>query len=435
MSIRFKVLLGLMVIFLLNLLILGAYYQFYLRDEVSVNLQNAHSSVEQNATLAANRLEKGGISEIASILSAEEFEKLDFVVTDVKTGEVLFQRDHPTGDLGIHASAVARPGSRLLLVDATWHFILGSVRAISVVQQVLVVEIIIIAALLALIAVVLRYGLLKPLTQLNQRMADYRQGKRNTVAVTRRRDEFGQLSREFEQLTSALDEEKRMQDRIVASISHDIKTPLTSVMGYVERLIKGNVKDEERVRHYLQTIYDRAQSINSLVADFDGYLASSAQTLKLKPVSAESLCGLIREEYGDELQSEGVDFALENTAGNAMFSGDLGKMRRVFGNLIGNAVRHSTPAGLLKIRISCHREGDMLRFSVGDNGVGVAPEEWEHIFEPFYTGDASRGEGSGLGLAICKSIVEAHSGRIHAEPSDQGGLLIVITLPVLPEKA
>ena len=120
---------------------------------------------------------------------------------------------------------------------------------------------------------------------------------------------------------------------------------------------------------------------------------------------------------------------MENLAGDAVMEADLGKMRRVFGNLIGNAVRHAAPAGPLSIRVRCRREGGNVSFAVSDNGSGVAPEELEHIFEPFRTGDAARGEGRGLGLAICRSIVEAHGGRIRAEAAEEGGLAVVLSLP------
>lgn len=429
MSIRNKTLLGMALIFLLNLLLLGGYYQFYLRDEVSANLQNAQLQMEENTRLAAGLIEQGGVEEIEAALSAPQFERFDFMVTDAQSGEVLYESHRQTGDLEFHSTAVARLDGRLLLVASTRYFMLGAIRALSLVQQVITVEIVIIAIILAVMAVVLQIGLIRPLAELNMRMRDYRQGRRDTAPRRLRKDELGQMSNEFDRLTHALDEEKRMQGQIIASISHDIKTPLTSVMGYVERLLKGSVKDEARMRQYLQTIYDRAQSINELVTDFDGYI-SSAQTLKPRPINTEYLCGLIKAEYEDELAANGVSLMVENHAGDCVFPGDLGKLRRVFGNLISNAVKHSVPDGPLKIHLYCKESGNSLRFTVSDNGTGVTPENMERIFEPFHTENSSRGDGSGLGLAICRSIIEAHGGTIHAEALLHEGFSIIFELPI-----
>ncbi len=434
MSIRNKLLLGIALIFLLNLVLLGGYYQFYLKDEVSGNLQNAQLQVEETTRKAADLIEQHTQEQHESLLSAAEFHRYDFTVTDARNGEVLYGSHRYSGDLEFHSTTVARVEARILLVESTRHFMLGAIRALSLVQQMMAIEAIIIAVVLVLMAVALQAGLIRPLAELNNRMQHYRQGKKLPPATHSRKDELGQLAQEFDRLTHALDEEKRLQERIIASISHDIKTPLTSVMGYVERLLKGNVKDEARVRQYLQTIYDRAQSIDGLVADFDGYLASSAQTLK-KPVSADFLCGLIREEYKEELTAGGAALVVENQAGATAFQGDLSKLRRVFGNLIGNAVKHAVPEGRLEIRFLCQLRGDLLEISVQDNGAGVPTADLEHIFEPFYTGNTARGGGSGLGLSICSGIVEAHGGTVRAESPQRGGLNVIISMPLISSQS
>jgi signal transduction histidine kinase len=429
MSIRNKTLLGMALIFLFNLLLLGGYYQFYLRDEVSASMQNAQMQIEETTRRAAESIEQHGVDKIEAALSDPQFERFDFTVTDAQSGEVRYESHRLSGDLEFHSTAVAQLDRQMLLVESTRHFTLGAVRALSLVQQVITVEIVIIAVILVVMAVVMQTGLIRPLTELNQRMRDFRQGHRDNPPRRARRDELGQLANEFDRLTHALDEEKRMQEQIIASISHDIKTPLTSVMGYVERLLKGSVKDKARVRQYLQTIYDRAQSINDLVADFDGYL-SSAQTLKFKPIRTEHLCGLLKAEYEDELAASGASLTVENHAESCEFFGDLGKLRRVFGNLIGNAVKHAYSDEPMKITLHCEKSGDSLRFTVSDNGIGVAPENLERIFEPFHTGNSSRGEGSGLGLSICRSIVKAHGGTIRAQNLCQGGFSVIFELPI-----
>ncbi len=432
MSIRRKALLGMALLFLLNILLLGGYYTFYLRDEVSENLRKTQSNVEETARQAAESIASAETASIGSVLAADAFSRFDFTVTDVQTNEILYGSSAQSGDLDFNAVAVAKRNGRTLLVEATRYFYLGSIRELSLIRQVIAAEIIIMALILALIAVVLQSGILHPLAALNDRMSAYGEGKAVPASGSVRRDELGQLTRAFDRLVCALDEEKRMQGKIIASISHDIKTPLTSVMGYVERLQKGTIKDEERVRQYLQTIYDRARSIDALVCEFDDYLISNTQAIKCEPIDMNYLCDLIRAEYGDELAAEGARLRVENTAGGLALPGDLGKLRRVFGNLISNAVKHARADEQLEIEVFCERMGETVRFSVSDNGRGVPPEERQSIFEPFHTGNSARGGGSGLGLAICRSIVMAHGGEIEADASSTGGLRVVIIIPLHP---
>ena len=200
-------------------------------------------------------------------------------------------------------------------------------------------------------------------------------------------------------------------------------------MGYTERLKKDNVS-AERKEQYIETIYTKAQEIRRLVDEFDEYLdySNSGQTEKER-IKISDVFDELRREYEDELSAHSVEteFILEEN-GEEIFA-DRKKLSRVFGNIIGNSVKHFEKKENKKIRftVSCGKKEAVI--TISDNGSGVKEESLEVIFEPFYTSDKGR-KVAGLGLSICREIIENHGGQIYAEKSDMGGLSVVIRLPV-----
>lgn len=231
----------------------------------------------------------------------------------------------------------------------------------------------------------------------------------------------------FLEMTKNLEQQQQTQRQIIASISHDIKTPLTSILGYTERLQKGGLSPE-RQQTYLSTIYAKSNEMQSLISEFDEYLSykmSSAAHTEL--LSTEQLCVCMRKEFEDELSFSGISFELNNRAPSAMLRVDCAKMKRVAGNIISNSAKHIPPTGG---RIVCTVDADKqsVQFRFADNGDGVPQDKLHLIFEPLYTSDTSR-KVAGLGLSICKEIVEAHGGSIEAGKAAIGGLELCITLP------
>ena len=231
----------------------------------------------------------------------------------------------------------------------------------------------------------------------------------------------------FLEMTKNLEQQQQTQRQIIASISHDIKTPLTSILGYTERLQKGGLSPQ-RQQTYLSTIYAKSNEMQSLISEFDEYLSykmSSAAHTEL--LSTEQLCVCMRKEFEDELSFSGISFELNNRAPSAMLRVDCAKMKRVAGNIISNSAKHIPPTGG---RIVCTVDADKqsVQFRFADNGDGVPQDKLHLIFEPLYTSDTSR-KVAGLGLSICKEIVEAHGGSIEAGRAAIGGLELCITLP------
>ena len=246
---------------------------------------------------------------------------------------------------------------------------------------------------------------------------------------TDRADEIGRLQNTFADLAGIVDRKEKAERQLIASISHDIKTPLTSVLGYSERLLSPGLPPEKE-RSYLQSVHEKAVAIQSIVDEFDDYIdVGLRDTAPMGLMTAEELCARLLQEYEGELADTGVGFRVECQCPGDRLLCNWEHMRRFFGNLIGNSIQHAG-AERLSLSLTCRREGGQVVFLFSDNGKGVPEELLDQIFEPLYTSDRGR-KVSGLGLSICKSIITAHGGAVSAFDLPGGGLSIRAALPAL----
>lgn len=289
------------------------------------------------------------------------------------------------------------------------------------------IELLIVLSALLLLIFVIYSVILRPYYKFYLLMEDYEHGK--PLQPQKFRGNIGRIYARFLKLTQSLDRQQQNQRQIIASISHDVKTPLTSILGYAERLQQKSDLSPERRRSYLATIYDKATDIEALIDEFDEYLSYKMEKEPhTEPITTEALCDLLRREFEEELSYAGIAFTLHNEAPGAVMALNQAKVKRVAGNLISNSAKHVPQSGgRIAIDMTADREHVIIR--VADNGDGMDPEKLPYIFEPLFTTDDSR-KVAGLGLAICKEIVESTGGAIEAGPSQAlGGLEITITLP------
>ena len=277
---------------------------------------------------------------------------------------------------------------------------------------------------LCLLIFIIYTMMLRPYRTFYQLIGEYERGK--TLSKHRMRGYIGKVYDRFVSLTHNLEHQQKNQQRIIASISHDIKTPLTSILGYAERVKNGNIS-EKRKLEYLDTIYEKALEIQELVDEFDEYLGyNMTKQVSTEKVSIPEIVRALESEYGAELEINGISFSVVNNAPKAFVKIDIMKMRRVVGNIIGNSVKHMrTDNKKIVVTISCDRE--KVYCNIADSGEGVEEEKLEIIFEPLYTSDEGR-KVAGLGLSICREIVESHGGSIYAKRSGLGGLEVCIEL-------
>lgn len=296
--------------------------------------------------------------------------------------------------------------------------------------KLLVIVFVMVTLAIILIAMIIYALMLRPMHKLYSSIEKYEKGE--PVVRMKGRSEVARLQRRFVDMTETITKQQQNQRRIIASISHDIKTPLTSIMGYAEMMKKENLP-EERKQRYLKTVYDKSVAIRDIVNDFDEYLSYNLDSsLKKKEMTVNEMMNLLTDGYEDELASFGVDFICTTEENDDIIEVDIPKMRRVIGNVIGNSLKHFDSERKL-IEVECKKKQGEVQIIISDNGEGVDEEKLEVIFEPLYTSDQGR-KVAGLGLAICKEIVESHGGTIYAEKSKLGGLAVVTKLKTKKSK-
>lgn len=286
------------------------------------------------------------------------------------------------------------------------------------------VEFLIGLSALCLLIFVIYNAMLRPYKVIYRAIEEYdKNGNLNNANL---KGYAGRVYNRFRSLTENLEKQHQNQQRIIASISHDIKTPLTSIMGYAERLSKDNISEERRTR-YLDTVYGKSLEIQHLVNEFDEYLSFNiSQQFSFEKTTANIIAAELLENYEAEMELLGVDFSVSNRAGKAGVYIDRIKIKRVFDNIFNNSVKHfKDDKKVINVDISSSK--DKLFIKISDNGEGVEEEKLDVIFEPLYTSDQGR-KVAGLGLAICREIIDGHEGKIYASESELGGLAVWIEL-------
>ncbi len=238
------------------------------------------------------------------------------------------------------------------------------------------------------------------------------------------------------QKTEQLRQSEESRQRLLSNISHDLRTPVSSVLGHVELMLEGVVDSPEQQRIYLQRIHAKMLGLNRLMHDlFELANLESANTRFIwTDIDAGSWLDEVWQKYVSDVNNAGFRLEQQNHISNAIFVRvDKDRLDQVFANLISNAIRFMGSDG--KIIVSCELANpEHVLFKVADNGSGIAPADIPKVFDRLYRGSHSRGnsgEHSGLGLAIAKEIVEAHQGKIWVDDRVNIGCTLCILLPVV----
>lgn len=223
------------------------------------------------------------------------------------------------------------------------------------------------------------------------------------------------------------EEEKRML--LVSEISHDLKTPLASVLGYSEMLLSKDV-DEQKQREYLQSIYDNSVRSNNILRSL--FMYSKLGSVGFKPnTECTDICEYTRQiiaEYIPVFEENGFGYELSVPENEIFVNIDKELFRRVYDNLIENAMKYNKVG--TKIMLGVEHKGSKVDITAADNGVGIHAEHIDKIYQPFFRADrtSANRDGSGLGLAIVRQIVTLHGGEI-SYIGDDGGCKWRISLP------
>ncbi|MGN1358147.1 MAG: sensor histidine kinase [Bacilli bacterium] len=298
------------------------------------------------------------------------------------------------------------------------------VNTLNVAFELIMFQIVVVTFFMGLLFLFARSKVIKPTERLIDDIRNYKLGKKPEI-VEDVDTEIDLIQNEFVNLVETLEEEKKEQNRIIASISHDIKTPLTSIIGY-SNLIEENNLTKQEILNYNKKIYNKSLHIKGLLNTFDEYINNhNNQNLKISEITIKELVDEINNDYKIELENNGIKLMIDTKLSKEILKVDVLKLKRIFSNMISNSVRFLKNKG--EIRIEITKDKDNYRFVVSDNGPGVDEKIIDKIFEPLFTTDDSR-KNSGLGLSICKEFVLMHEGGIKAYNNQ--GLSIEFTIPI-----
>ncbi len=292
------------------------------------------------------------------------------------------------------------------------------------------------ALLLALLAgFTLSRSISGPLRQMSRVARDMAHGQfEERVAVSGAApQEVGELAHSLNYLAAEAGKVEEMRREFVANVSHELKTPLTAVRGFVEPLIDGTVDDPETSSRYLGIIRDETVRLSRLIDDLLDLsrLEAGKEKLALEPVDLAELGSGALERLGPLFTDKNVEARVEVAPGVPPALADGERLMQVLTNLLTNAIRHTPAGGHVTVKVS-HVASD-VQVSVTDDGEGIAPAELPLIWDRFYKVDHSHQRttaGTGLGLPISKRIIEAHGGRVWAESNGEGkGATFHFTIP------
>lgn len=283
-------------------------------------------------------------------------------------------------------------------------------------------------------------SILKPLGMLQKATKEIKNGNLDFSLEVEEEDEIGSICQDFEEMRIRLKEsteEKIQYDKenkeLISNISHDLKTPITAIKGYVEGIMDGVASSPEKLDKYIRTVYNKANDMDRLIDELTFY--SKIDTNKIpytfSKINVSSYFRDCIEEVGLDMESQNIELGYFNYVDeDVMVIADAEQMKRVINNIISNSVKYlDKKRGIINIRIK--DVGDFIQVEIEDNGKGIAAKDLSSIFDRFYRTDSSRNSskgGSGIGLSIVRKVIEDHGGRIWATSKEGIGTEIHFVL-------
>ena len=283
-------------------------------------------------------------------------------------------------------------------------------------------------------------GIINPIKKLQMAAQNIKMGNLDFTIESEGHDEIGELCRNFEDMRCRLKEsaeEKIAGEKenkvLISNISHDLKTPITAIKGYVEGIMDGVADTPEKQDKYIRTIYNKANEMDTLINELTLYSKIDANRIpyNFKRINVADYFNDCVEEVGLDLESKNIKLTYINYAdADVQIIADPEQLRRVINNIIGNSVKYlDKKQGFINIRI--RDVGDFIQVELEDNGKGIAARDLPYIFDRFYRTDASRNSatgGSGIGLSIVRKIIEDHGGKIWANSKEGSGTIMYFVI-------
>ncbi|MCR8845044.1 HAMP domain-containing histidine kinase [Paenibacillus sp. SC116] len=253
-------------------------------------------------------------------------------------------------------------------------------------------------------------------------------------------DELGKLEQNLNEMAHKLQhsiEEERRAERtkseLITNVSHDLRTPLTSILGYLRLVEEDRYRDEVELRHYIRIAYEKSESLHLMIEDlFEYSRMSGGMNLDMQRVNVAELVSQLFVHYQVPVEECGMTLRMRNAQSPAYVNADTLKLVRVFENLLSNSMKYGRDGRFIDMVV--HSDPVEARVEIVNYGEPIPQTDLPHVFERFYRVDKSRTgdrRGSGLGLAISSTMIELHGGRIWAE-SDAERTRFIISLPRVP---
>lgn len=434
MSVRFKLSFSFFLMFLIaTMLMIGSFLLFY-RSDYRHDLENERQEYENLLSSLVKKVESAEKEdEIISFFSKETGNGLKIELYDLN-GKLIWSG----GDVsvGIKLSAkdyIIKDGKIKYSVKLSGTFKAKEEILDKYIRQYFWFIIILVLGLFTLIAFFLNYSISKPISQLHERMEE-NPLKLKIFPQKYRRDEIGMLEKRYDDMVKKLQTSDRQQQTMLAAISHDLRTPLTSIITYTEMLLSGRNIDNEKMMRYLSVVAQKAEDMKNLLEKFQ----EAAMEVDFEDegvyevVCAASFFASIFKPYFDEWDD--VDAKLDfdcMISDDVYIKADKEALKRVVGNILSNAAKYGSRPLIVKSRIFL-REGEIV-LKIENNGRQVEQDKLLLLFDRFYRVEASRSSqngGIGLGLYICREIVERHGGKIFAYKPWDNDFGIEISLPI-----
>lgn len=292
-------------------------------------------------------------------------------------------------------------------------------------------------ALSIIVAAVMAYSIARPLERIARAAEEIAAGHYDQQLDISAPSEVARLAASFNRMARRVEATLQSQRDFVANVSHDLKTPLTSIQGFSQALLDGTARDEAARERAATVIHEEAGRMQRLVNDLLDLarLEAGQVTLAHEPVDLGGVLQACAARVAPPSAGMGVAVEVDVAGPLPLVAGDKDRLGQVFANLLDNALKHAQGGGeAARIVLRAEQRAGWAVCSVTDNGPGIPADDLPRIFERFYQVDKSRvrrSEGSGLGLAIALEIVRAHGGLIRAESVEGLGTRFTVELPVL----
>ena len=283
-------------------------------------------------------------------------------------------------------------------------------------------------------------SILTPIETLKKATRNIRDGNLDFEVEIGDDDEIGELCADFEEMRIRLKEsteEKVVFDsqnkELISNISHDLKTPITAVKGYVEGLLDGVADTPEKQKKYLRTIYNKANDMDRLINELTFYSKIDTNRIPytFNKINVKEYFDDCFEDIGMEMSQQQISLSYDNkVAPDVMVIADAEQIKRVINNIVGNSVKYmDKPDKSIAIRVM--DVGDFVQVEIEDNGRGIAAKDLPYIYDRFYRTDTSRNSskgGSGIGLSIVHKVMEDHGGKVWATSREGEGTTMYFVL-------